>query len=40
VANYVLLALLIRVSDAARRPNTGRPEPLPSRPIEAAGVGS
>ncbi len=30
VANYVLLALLVRVSDAARRPNAGKPEPLPA----------
>jgi cell division protein FtsW (lipid II flippase) len=40
VANYVLLALLIRVSDAARRPNAGKPEPLPNpAPVPAAVSG-
>jgi cell division protein FtsW (lipid II flippase) len=38
VANYVLLALLIRVSDAARRPATGKSEPLPVVSAAPAGL--
>jgi cell division protein FtsW (lipid II flippase) len=37
LANYVLVALLLRISDAARRPQTGnRPRPIPQTPIAEA----
>ncbi|MGQ0839946.1 FtsW/RodA/SpoVE family cell cycle protein [Actinokineospora sp.] len=37
LANYILVALLLRISDAARRPQTGsRPRPVPQAPIAEA----
>ncbi|WP_026421823.1 FtsW/RodA/SpoVE family cell cycle protein [Actinokineospora inagensis] len=37
LANYVLVAVLLRISDAARRPQTGsRPRPVPQAPIAEA----
>ena len=37
LANYVLIALLLRISDAARRPQTGsRPRPVQQTPIAEA----
>ncbi|GLZ41309.1 FtsW/RodA/SpoVE family cell cycle protein [Actinokineospora sp. NBRC 105648] len=37
LANYVLVALLLRISDAARRPQTSsRPRPVPQAPIAEA----
>ncbi len=36
LANYVLLAIVMRVSHAARRPLTGRPAPQHTTPIAAA----
>ncbi|WP_018686934.1 FtsW/RodA/SpoVE family cell cycle protein [Actinokineospora enzanensis] len=37
LANYVLVAILLRISDAARRPQTGsRPRPVPQAPIAEA----
>jgi cell division protein FtsW (lipid II flippase) len=37
LANYVLIALLLRISDAARRPQTGsRPRPVQQAPIAEA----
>ncbi len=37
LANYVLIALLLRISDAARRPQTGsRPRPVAQAPIAEA----
>jgi cell division protein FtsW (lipid II flippase) len=37
LANYVLVALLLRISDAARRPQTGaKPRPVPQAPIAEA----
>ncbi|TDV50847.1 FtsW/RodA/SpoVE family cell cycle protein [Actinophytocola oryzae] len=39
LANYVLVALLLRISDAARRPQTGqRPKPVNQVPIAEAGT--
>ena len=39
LANYVLVALLLRISDAARRPQTGqRPKPANQVPIAEAGT--
>ncbi|HEV7647608.1 MAG TPA: FtsW/RodA/SpoVE family cell cycle protein [Actinophytocola sp.] len=39
LANYVLVALLLRVSDAARRPQTGaKPKPVTQVPIAEAGT--
>ncbi|MCG8918695.1 FtsW/RodA/SpoVE family cell cycle protein [Actinokineospora sp. PR83] len=37
LANYILVALLLRISDAARRPQSGsRPRPVPQAPIAEA----
>ena len=39
LANYVLVALLLRISDAARRPQTGaKPKPVQQVPIAEAGT--
>ncbi|HEV7708124.1 MAG TPA: FtsW/RodA/SpoVE family cell cycle protein [Asanoa sp.] len=39
LANYVLVALLLRISDAARRPQTGsKPKPVAQVPIAEAGT--
>lgn len=39
LANYVLVALLLRISDAARRPQTGqKPKPVNQVPIAEAGT--
>jgi cell division protein FtsW (lipid II flippase) len=39
VANYMLLALLLRISDTARRPRSGTSRPkLPDQPIAEAGT--
>jgi len=39
LANYVLVALLLRISDAARRPQTGaKPKPVTQVPIAEAGT--
>jgi len=39
LANYVLVALLLRISDAARRPQTGsKPKPANQVPIAEAGT--
>jgi cell division protein FtsW (lipid II flippase) len=37
LANYILVALLLRISDAARRPHSGsRPRPVPQAPLAEA----
>ncbi|MFB9298240.1 FtsW/RodA/SpoVE family cell cycle protein [Kibdelosporangium philippinense] len=39
LANYILIALLLRISDAARRPQTGsRPRPVQQAPIAEAST--
>jgi cell division protein FtsW (lipid II flippase) len=39
LANYILVAVLLRISDAARRPQTGsRPRPVQQAPIAEAST--